>query len=206
MTARARSNLNTPDYWDGVYRAEWESGRVTSGEYYRDYGPLHDAILELVPDGARVLDVACGAGVLCRKIKAARPAAAVNGVDFAEYTIARNRELDGGAVEYVCLDVRTELSSLAAEFDVVTMCEILEHLDEPERVVADAIALLRPGGRFVVTCPHDGAIPDPEHVREWGHDELFHLLAPYSDAVTFVHFPPPWYDAWMLAHLAKQRG
>ena len=206
MSTRARKNLNTPEYWDGVYRTEWESGRVTAGDYYRDYGPIHDAIVELVPDGARVLDVACGAGVLCRKIAERRPASRVTGVDFSEYTIARNREADAGAVEYVCLDVRSSLRSLRGGFDVVTMCEILEHLDEPERVVADAMTLLRRGGRFVVTAPHDEGVPSPEHVREWGHDELFHLLAPYGDAITFVHFPPPWFDAWMLAHLVKQRG
>jgi len=39
----------------------------------------------------------------------------------------------------VRLDVRTELSSLAGPFNAATICEILGHLAEPERVVADAM-------------------------------------------------------------------
>ncbi|MBI3943418.1 MAG: class I SAM-dependent methyltransferase [Chloroflexi bacterium] len=195
-------NINTPAYWDQVYRQEWERGQVESSSYNRDYGPIHDAIIRLIPDGSRVLDVACGPGILCRKIKRQRPASQVIGVDFSQYTISRNqalgREMD---IEYVCLDIRTGLSSLAGGFDVVTMCEIIEHLEKPEKVVDAAMCLLRPGGRFVLTCPHDDQIPDPEHIRRWGHDELFHLLAPYSDTISFVHFPPPYFHVWMMAYL-----
>jgi len=198
------TNINTPDYWDGVYRHEWESGSVLSGEYHRDYAPIHEAIIRLIPDGSRVLDIACGAGLLCRKIKQTLPSARVMGVDFAQYTIDQNCKRDESlAIEYRCVDIRKSLGSLERAFDVVIMCEILEHLDQPEAVVAEAFPLLNAGGRFILTCPHDDAIPDPEHIRCWGHDELFHLLAPYSNTVSFVHFPPPYFHIWMLAYLTK---
>ena len=198
-------DLNTPEYWDDVYRDEWERGELEGGR--RDYGPIHDAIVELVPPGSCVLDVACGLGLLCRKIAERRAEAAVVGVDFSGYTIERNRERDRRLpIEYLQLDVRTELPSLRREFDVVTMCEIVEHLAEPERVVEEAMGLLRPGGVFVLTCPHDDEIEDPEHLRLWGHDEVFHLLAPYGDRVTFVHFPPPYYDGWLMAYLTKRQS
>jgi len=195
-------NINTPSYWDHVYRQEWESGSVLGGNYHRDYGPIHEAVIDLIGDRGSVLEIACGAGVLCRKIKERRPVARVVGVDFSAYTIERNAQRDAGlGVEYHCLDIRKSLTLLPDPFDVVLMCEILEHLDEPEQLVAEAIARLKPGGRFVLTCPHDDAIPDPEHVRCWGHDDLFHLLAPYSATVSFMHFPPPYFHIWMLAYL-----
>lgn len=198
------SNINTPEYWNGIYRQEWESGSVLGGNYHRDYGPVHDAVIGLVPAGSSVLDIACGTGLLCRKISQFVPGAKVLGVDFAEYTIRQNQERDRElGIEYRRVDIRHSLDSLTTRFDVVTMCEILEHLEEPERVVAEAMALLKTGGRFILTCPHDDAIPDPEHVRCWGHDELFHLLAPYSSSVSFMHFPPPYFHIWMLAHLVK---
>ena len=197
-------NINTPDYWDGVYRQEWESGTVLGGNYHRDYAPIHDAVIGLIKDGSSVLDIACGAGLLCRKIKQRLPSTQVLGVDFAQYTIERNHKQDGGlGVEYRWLDIRNSLASLNRQFDVVMMCEILEHLDEPEAVVANALSLLKTGGRFILTCPHNNEIPDPEHVRCWGHDEMFHLLAPYSDTVSFVHFPPPYFHIWMMAYLTK---
>jgi 2-polyprenyl-3-methyl-5-hydroxy-6-metoxy-1,4-benzoquinol methylase len=198
-------NLNTPEYWDAVYRQEWDSGQARIEGYSRDYGPIHDVIISLIPAGSRVLDIACGPGLLCRKIKQQRAATKVMGVDFSQYTITQNQERDRAlGVEYRCLDIRTSLPTLGGPFDVVTMCEILEHLEKPEVVVAAAMELLKLDGRFILTTPHDSAIPDPEHLRNWGHDELFHLLAPYSDTVSFTHFPPPWFHIWMLAYLTKK--
>lgn len=197
-------NINTDRYWDEVYRREWERGLVGRPDYNRDYGPIHDAVVELIPDGARVLDAGCGPGLLCRKITLARPHAAVTGVDFSAYTVARNQARDADlGIAYRCLDIRSSLPTLDGPYDAITICEVLEHLDEPERLVADAMALLAPGGRLVVTCPHDEEIPDPEHVRVWGHDTLFHLLARYSDTVSFRHFPPPYFQVWMMAWVTK---
>ena len=198
------TNINTTDYWNQVYQEEWESGQARSENYSRDYGPIHDAIIQLIPDGSRVLDIACGPGLLCRKIKQRLPSTQVLGVDFSQYMIGQNQQRDQAlGVEYCCVDIRTALGAIDREFDVVSMCEILEHLEEPEAIVADALALLKTGGRFILTCPHDDGIADPEHVRIWGHDDLFHLLAPYSDTISFMHFPPPYFRVWMLAYLTK---
>jgi 2-polyprenyl-3-methyl-5-hydroxy-6-metoxy-1,4-benzoquinol methylase len=200
-----QENINTPGYWDQVYRGEWESGQVTGGNYSRDYGPIHDALIRLIPDASAVLDIACGSGLLCRKIKQRLPTTRVLGVDFSSYTIAKNQERDRAlGVEYRCADLRQSLALIGGPFDVVCMCEVLEHLEKPEDAVRSAFSLLKPGGRFILTCPHDDAIPDPEHLRCWGHDELFHLLAPYSDTISFVHFPPPYYHIWMMAYLTKK--
>jgi len=201
------SNINTANYWNTVYRKEWDAGQVTSPQYSRDYGPIHDAVVALIPDGSRVLDIACVPGLLCAKIKQRRPASQILGVDYSDVTIQRCRERDRAlGVEYGCVDIRRDLLTLGRQFDVVCMCEILEHLDEPERIVSEAMSLLKPGGRFILTCPHDDGIPDAEHVRQWGHDELFHLLAQYGDTVSFTHFPPPWFHLWILAYLTKQDG
>jgi 2-polyprenyl-3-methyl-5-hydroxy-6-metoxy-1,4-benzoquinol methylase len=194
------ANINTPEYWNAVYREDCGTGKLGREDYYRNYGPIHDAIVRLVPDGSRMLDIACGAGLLCRKIKQLLPSTRVLGVDFSQHMISENEVRDRSlGIEYRCLDIRTALGAIDRQFDVVTMCEILEHLEQPEALVATAMALLKSGGRFILTCPHDDGIPDPEHLRIWGHDDLFHLLAQYSDTVSFMHFPPPYFHIWMLA-------
>ena len=42
-------------------------------------------------------------------------------------------------------------------FDVVTIHQVLHYLDEPERAIAEAARVLRPGGRLVIVdfAPHD---------------------------------------------------
>lgn len=199
----ASENINTPAYWDRIYRREWESGNVFSATYERDYGPMHDAIISLIPRAATVLDVGCGPGVLCRKIKTRLPDTSVTGVDFSEYTIQRNKHVDHAlGNEYLRADVQTDLPHLEEAFDAIIISEVIEHLDHPKRTIAGAINLLNPGGRLIITCPHDDAIPSAVHVRQWGHDELFHLLTAYSDTVCFTQFPPS-HDKWMMAHLVK---
>jgi 2-polyprenyl-3-methyl-5-hydroxy-6-metoxy-1,4-benzoquinol methylase len=199
-------NINTPEYWNHVYRTEWERGSVESSDYHRDYGPIHEAIVELTPPGSDVLDVACGPGILCRKIKMHVPGTKVVGVDFSSYAIERNVERDRSiGVEYRCIDIRSSLVTLTRQFDVVLMCEIIEHLDDPMSVVRDGMSLLKDGGLFIASCPHADEVPDPEHVREWDHESLFQLLSPYSSSITFMHFPPPYFHAWMLAHIRKGR-
>jgi SAM-dependent methyltransferase len=200
---RVGANPNTPAYWDNVYRRECEGGRIEGGP--RDYQVIHDAVVRLIEDGSRVLDVGCGIGVLCRKIKLRLPRATVLGVDFSRYVVAWNRERDATlGIEYVELDVRTELPEVRREFDAVLLCNVLEHLEEPHRVAADAIGLVRPGGLVVMVCPHDEDIPDPERLHRMGHDEVFHLLAPFAQRVTFTRFDPPFYDRWLMAHLTKE--
>lgn len=200
-------NINTQEYWDEVYRREWDSGQVQGPNYRRDYGPIHEAISGLIGDGSRVLDIGCGSGLLCHKIKQRLPATQVTGLDFSQYTISQNQQRDQSlGIQYRCVDIRSSLGEIEGLFDVVLMCEILEHLEAPESVVAAAIGRLENGGRFILTCPHDNEVPDPEHLRLWGHDDLFHLLAPYSDTVSFMHFPPGYYQPWMLAYLTKNSG
>lgn len=54
-------------------------------------------------------------------------------------------------------------------FDLVLCCEVLEHTAAADRIVSNALRLLTPGGRLVVTCagpartPHSGV--DGKHLR-----------------------------------------
>ena len=198
------SDLNTPAQWDETYREEGDGAFVDGG--WRDYEDMHDVIVRLIPDASRVLDVGCGTGFLCRRIKQRLPGTTVVGVDFSGYALSRIRERDRDlGIEYILLDVQTDLPSLRREFDAVTLCNVLEHLQRPESALADAVGLLRTDGLLVLLCPHDDEIPDPQRVHNLGHDEVFHLLAPYAESITFTQLPPKLYKRWLMAHLSKER-
>ncbi|MFG2725624.1 class I SAM-dependent methyltransferase [Streptomyces canus] len=109
-----------------------------------------DAVLGLIPAQTRwLLDVACGTGIVTRRLAAARPATRVWGADLT-YGMARMAAVRlPGAV--VLADGRA-LPFPDGAFDAVTSVWLLHLLDRPEdvrAVVAECARVLRPGGVYV---------------------------------------------------------
>ncbi|MEV5608676.1 methyltransferase domain-containing protein [Streptomyces sp. NPDC052225] len=129
-----------------------------------------DAILGLVPDGARrLLDLACGTGIVTRLL--ARPGLRPYGVDLAEGMLRAAAPRLGGAVARA--DSR-QLPFGDGAFDAVTAVWLLHLLDDAAPVVAEAARVLRPGGVLVTTVDKNAG-----HVV--GSD-ICALVAPYRNA------------------------
>jgi 2-polyprenyl-6-hydroxyphenyl methylase/3-demethylubiquinone-9 3-methyltransferase len=98
-------------------------------------------------DGARVLDVGCGGGLLCEAM--ALKGARVVGIDLNEANLeaasnhAAASELQ---VEYRNVAVASLAEDTPAAYDVVTCLEMLEHVPHPEQIVAACAMLVKPGG------------------------------------------------------------
>jgi 2-polyprenyl-6-hydroxyphenyl methylase/3-demethylubiquinone-9 3-methyltransferase len=103
-------------------------------------------IARVVGAQARVLDLGCGAGLLANDL-AAR-GYRVAGLDSTpeNLDVARARDATR-SVEYRRGDA-TCLPYADASFDVVCAMDLLEHVDHPERLVAEAARVLAPGGMF----------------------------------------------------------
>ena len=95
-------------------------------------------------EGARVLDVGCGGGILAEAM--ARRGAQVTGIDLSEKAL-RVAELhlheSGLSVRYE----KAAVEDVSGEFDVVTCMELLEHVPQPASMVSACARLVRPGGR-----------------------------------------------------------
>lgn len=102
--------------------------------------------------GKRVLDVGCGAGLLCEPL--ARLGANVTGVDAAKESIAVARTHAAGSglnIDYH----HGELSALGlGQFDLITSMEVIEHVADKAAFVAQLAAHLSPGGLMVISTPN----------------------------------------------------
>jgi len=97
--------------------------------------------------GKRVLDVGCGGGILSEAM--ARLGACVKGIDLSPRAlgVAELHALESGVkVEYEEIAAETLAKREAASYDVVTCMEMLEHVPQPDGIVAACAALVKPDG------------------------------------------------------------
>jgi len=99
-------------------------------------------------EGAAVLDVGCGGGILAEAM--AQRGAKVTGIDLSEKAlkVAQLHLLESRLeVRYEDVSAEDYAATHAGEFDVVTCMELLEHVPEPGAMVAACARLVRPGGQ-----------------------------------------------------------
>jgi len=58
-------------------------------------------------------------------------------------------------VNWYVQDLNRPLQFKEDQFDVVTCIEVIEHLENPRRVVRDLFRVLKPGGRCILTTPNN---------------------------------------------------
>jgi 2-polyprenyl-6-hydroxyphenyl methylase/3-demethylubiquinone-9 3-methyltransferase len=97
--------------------------------------------------GKRVLDVGCGGGILSESMAALN--ANVTGIDLSDKAlqVAKLHLLESGRqVNYRKIPVESLAEEQPAQYDVVTCMEMLEHVPDPDSVIAACTKLVKPGG------------------------------------------------------------
>jgi 2-polyprenyl-3-methyl-5-hydroxy-6-metoxy-1,4-benzoquinol methylase len=131
---------------DRVYEEEDASRSASAAE--------HLALVEAYrSERGRLLDVGCASGLFVAAAHARGWQA--RGADASAWSIERARERCPSAR----FDVGT-LESLELEresFDVVTLFDVLEHVDDPRGALVRVGGWLRPGGLLVMSLPNSGS-------------------------------------------------
>jgi ubiquinone/menaquinone biosynthesis C-methylase UbiE len=102
-------------------------------------------------DGERVLDVACGGGVLSLKI--AEKECEVHGIDLIEDVISRAKnlaEIEGISCEFEVGNAEN-LSYPSEYFDLVVCSSALEHFSDDLKALREMNRVLKPNGKLVLT-------------------------------------------------------
>jgi SAM-dependent methyltransferase len=143
-----------------------DTSRFTHGWFYHAFfdAPLADArkvVVDLVPEGSSVLDMACGTGELCAALRAAK-ACRVLGVDLSQRMVrfarGRNRFDD---VTFVHGDA-TDLSGIeTGAYDYATVLFLIHELpaEQRSRTLTEALRVAR---RVIVVDSH---VPLPRNAH-----------------------------------------
>ena len=97
--------------------------------------------------GKTVLDVGCGGGILSESM--AGLSANVTGIDLSDKAlqVAKLHLLESGKqVNYRKIAVEDMAAECPGTFDIVTCLEMLEHVPNPDSVIAACAKLVKPGG------------------------------------------------------------
>jgi 2-polyprenyl-3-methyl-5-hydroxy-6-metoxy-1,4-benzoquinol methylase len=158
--------VNGMSYAKNVMRSLVRYDRTVNGitrypefaEYFPTY-PLknaryssHSQILKLVGKQKDVLDVGCGHGYFSRELH--KQGNRIVGIDIVPEP--DERDVLERYIQADLNDRRLDLADLVGDrrFDVVLLPDVLEHLNEPERLLRACKAVLRPHGIVIISLPN----------------------------------------------------
>lgn len=162
------------------------------GTYYDN---VNTALLERVPSTARsILEIGCGAGALARSVKARSPLVHYVGVErvpeMAQVAIQSGLDhVITGDVELLDAEIARH-----APYDCIVYGDVLEHLREPEDLLARHAAFLSRNGLLLASIPNaqhwsmffnliqgrfpraDAGLFDRTHLRWFTHDDIISVI------------------------------
>ncbi len=132
--------------------------KVYTRTFQPDSGESLALVAKHIPAASRVLDIGCGAGDLGHYLRVEK-ACTVIGIDYSAASLAVAADkLD--KILQVDLNMQSvhEHVETDGKFDVIVMADILEHLMNPQAVLASAQQLLAADGKVLISIPNAGYV------------------------------------------------
>ena len=203
-TAATRASFD-PAHFARLYALEagsfWFRGRSDLIEW---------ALARYFSSARDMLEVGCGTGYVLDRLRRAFPDLTLSGSELFDEGLAYARERLGDAVSLRQADA-TDLG-LRDAFDVIGAFDVIEHIEDDRRVLANLHAALRPGGGLLLTVPQhawlwSGTDVAAHHERRYSRKDLgMKLEAAGFEILRVTSFVTLLLPAMLLARRRKRDG
>lgn len=105
-----------------------------------------------VPAKASILDIGCGNGNISLALGSL--GYTVKGIDISETSIKNSQQRNKFSNVHFQTQDAEDLPSQNVSFDAIVCSEVLEHLQQPEKLISIIHLLLKPKGVLIVTVPN----------------------------------------------------
>lgn len=173
----------------------WRSARIRTSQFYQWH--VYDYVAQLVRERnlRTVLDVGCGPAT--KLMSCIAPLAQVYGIDQqSAVTYCKNTYSSG---TFMVDDFENPRLEVATDFDVIICSDVIEHIHDPDVLLAYIKRFCRKETLVVLSTPDRERLrgkralvcTKAEHVREWSAPEFAaYLKSRGFEIVEHTHLPP----------------
>jgi len=201
---KIRDVVNLRHYFDEEY-FEGDGKRPKSGyvRYHGGYSKLEEAMGKhfhnifnmanrytkgcldvFAGQGKKALEIGCAYGYGLKVIQ--RLGYQAYGIDISEYAIGRAGDICEDVSDVVVADAQ-QLPFKGLQFDLIACFDVMEHLPQPELMVAECYRLLKHSGLFVATSDNKNSLygrlvmrDDATHINMRGPQGWRNVFARYD--------------------------
>lgn len=150
-----------------------ESGIYELARFHNKLYWHHGQFLKDPPLGHTILDIGCNNGVFLHH--AEKLGYEVTGMDFNNNSLEAGRQAFGLKKLFCCTLEDFAQKFPDEKFDVITVFEVLEHLDHPNDFLDAVKSLLKPSGYIAISVPNRNMMINPlgdtdyppHHLTKW---------------------------------------
>lgn len=167
--------------------------------------------IQIFKKSGSLLDVGCATGLFMQEAKKER--FVVDGLDVSDYAVNIAKKHFGNRVKRANIE---NVDYKGKKFDVITMFDVLEHLNNPKNVLKKTFKILTKDGILVINTGDTGSllakiqgkhwhffIP-PQHFFYFSQNNLSELLKQSGFRIIRVDRKGKWVSIRYLFHLARQ--
>ena len=170
MKRLIEKNPNSIEHWNSVFNSEIENNidRISLDRF--------QLILSEIKDNTKILDIGCGKGEFIKYLDKYKFNMKLFGCDISDVAIAYCKNKFSKKSNFVACNIDNELRDYKEKgFDYIVCEEVIEHIENPEKLIKDIGYLLKDFGKLILTTPYNNSIVG-EHVWSFNVKDITDLL------------------------------